>query len=65
MIKLIRILLDINILPKFGAYWSIFADDNVNKVKYNSFLNKEQIILTILSHLIHNWTLSRSYGQDP
>ena len=27
MIKLIQILLDINILPKFGADSSIFADD--------------------------------------
>ena len=26
MIKLIHILLDINILPKFGADWSILAD---------------------------------------
>ena len=30
MIKLIQILLDINILPKFGADWSIFADDRVS-----------------------------------
>ena len=29
MIKLIQILLDINILPKFSADWSIFADDRV------------------------------------
>ena len=29
MTKLIQILLDINILPKFGADWSIFADDRV------------------------------------
>ena len=29
MIKLIQILLDINILPKFGDNWSIFADDTV------------------------------------
>ena len=27
MIELIQILLDINILPKFGADWSIYADD--------------------------------------
>ena len=27
MIKPIQILLDINILPKFGAEWSLFADD--------------------------------------
>ena len=39
MIKLIQILLDINILTKFGADWSIFADDRlcVNKVKYTVF----------------------------
>ena len=39
MIELIQNLLDINILTKFGADWSIFADDRlcVNKVKYNSF----------------------------
>ena len=29
MITHIQILLDINILPKFGADWSIFADDRV------------------------------------
>ena len=29
MIKLTEILLDINILPKFGGDWSIFADDRV------------------------------------
>ena len=29
MIELIQILLDINILPKFGADWSISADDRV------------------------------------
>ena len=29
MTELIQILLDINILPKFGADWSIFADDRV------------------------------------
>ena len=29
MIELIQILLDINILPKFGADWSIYADDRV------------------------------------
>ena len=29
MIKLIQILLDINILLKFGADWSIYADDRV------------------------------------
>ena len=29
MIKHIQILLDINILPKFGADWSIYADDKV------------------------------------
>ena len=29
MIEFIQILLDINILPKFGADWSIFADDRV------------------------------------
>ena len=29
MIELIQILLDINILPKFGDDWSIFADDGV------------------------------------
>ena len=36
MIEFIQILLDINILTKFGADWSIFADDRlcVNKVKY-------------------------------
>ena len=27
--QLIQILLDINILPKFGADWSIYADDRV------------------------------------
>ena len=37
MIEFIQILLDINILTKFGADWSIFADDRlcVKKVKYN------------------------------
>ena len=30
-IKLIQILLDINILPKFSADWSIFANDRVLK----------------------------------
>ena len=49
MTELIQILLEINILPKFGADWSIFAYDSVNKVKYNSSENKGQIILTILS----------------
>ena len=40
MIEFIQILLDINILPKFGADWSIFADDkSVNKVKYGKFTN--------------------------
>ena len=29
MIELAQILLDINILPKFGADWSIFADSTV------------------------------------
>ena len=29
MIELIQILLEINILPKFGADWSIFAYDRV------------------------------------
>ena len=29
MIKLIQILLDINILPKFGADWSIYVDDRM------------------------------------
>ena len=29
MIELIQILLDINILPKFGADWSIYADDRM------------------------------------
>ena len=28
-IELVQILLDINILPKFGADWSVFADDRV------------------------------------
>ena len=54
MIEFIQILLDIDILIKFGADWSIFADDRlcVNKVKYNSFFsNKGQITLTILSRL--------------
>ena len=55
MIEFIQILLDINILTKFGADWSIFADDRlcVNKVKYNSFFLKKkgQITLTILSQL--------------
>ena len=39
MIEFIQNLLDINILTKFGADWSIFADDRlcVNKVKYNRF----------------------------
>ena len=40
MIEFIQILLDINILTKFSADWSIFVDDRlcVNKVKYNIFL---------------------------
>ena len=29
MIELTQILLDINILPKFGADWSIYADDRM------------------------------------
>ena len=29
MIELIQILWDINILPKFGADWSIYADDRM------------------------------------
>ena len=29
MIELFRILLNINILPKFGADWSIYGDDRV------------------------------------
>ena len=29
MIELIQILLDINSLPKFGADWSIYADNRV------------------------------------
>ena len=41
MIELIQILLDINILPKFGADWSIFADDRVyTKSNITVFLNK-------------------------
>ena len=53
MIELIQNLLDINILTKFGADWSIFADDRlcVNKVKYKFFFNKGQITLTTLSPL--------------
>ena len=55
MIKFIWILLDINILTKFGADWSIFADDRlcVNKVKYIYifFFDKGQITLTILSEI--------------
>ena len=52
MIEFIQNLLDINILTKFGADWSIFADDRlcVNKVKYNRFFfNKGQITRTTLS----------------
>ena len=39
MIEFIQILFDINILTKFDAEWSIFADDRlcVNNVKYISF----------------------------
>ena len=52
MIEFIQILLDLNILTKFGADWYIFADDRlcVNKVKYNIFFffNKGKITLTIL-----------------
>ena len=49
MIELIQILLDINILPKFGADWSIFTDDRVQtKSNITVFLNKGQITLTIL-----------------
>ena len=56
MIEFIQILLDKNILTKFGADWSIFADDRhcVNKVKYNNFFfffDKGKITLTILSLL--------------
>ena len=54
MIEIIQILLDINILSKFGADWSIFADDRlcVNKVtNITIFLNKVQITMTILSLL--------------
>ena len=53
MIEFIQILLDINILTKFGADWSIFADERlcVNKVKYKIFFNKRKITLTILSRL--------------
>ena len=58
MIEFIQILLDINILTKFGADWSIFANDRlcVNKVKYNNlffffFFDKGKITLTILSGL--------------
>ena len=58
MMKFIQILLGINIFTKFGADWSIFADDrlDVNKVKYNRFfffffVNKGQITLTIQSRL--------------
>ena len=42
MIEFIQILLDMNILTKFGADWFIFADDRlcVNKVKYNNFFKK-------------------------
>ena len=29
MIELIQILLDKNILPRFGADWSIYADDRM------------------------------------
>ena len=29
MIELIQILLDINILPKFGSDWSMYADDRM------------------------------------
>ena len=54
MIEFIQNQLDINILSKFDAGWSIFADDrlSVNKVKYASFFfNKGQITLTTLSPL--------------
>ena len=42
MIEFIQILSDINILTKFGADWSLFADDTlcVNKVKYKFFFIK-------------------------
>ena len=57
MIEFIQILMEINILTKFGADWSLFADDRlcVNKVKYNSFFfNKGQITLdhSVLIRLI-------------
>ena len=52
MIKLIQILLDINILPKFRADWSIFADEECKQSQIQQFfLEKEQIILNILSQL--------------
>ena len=37
MIELIQILLDVNILPKFGADWSIYADDRMQTKSNISF----------------------------
>ena len=52
IIKLIQILLDINILPKFGADWSIYADDReLTKSNVTVILNNGLITLTIWSQL--------------
>ena len=54
MIEFNQNLLDINILTKFGAVWSIFADDRlcVNRVKYNSYiLIKGRLIIEFFQNL--------------
>ena len=38
MIELVQILLDINILPKFGADWSIYAVDSKQSQMLQFFL---------------------------
>ena len=57
MIELIQILLDINILTKFGADWSIFADDRlcVNKVIYNS---NHSVPIRLIIELFQDFTVT-------
>ena len=62
MIEFIQILLDINILTKFGADWSIFADDRL--VKYKFFLKKRadnsdhSVLIRIIIELFQDLTVT-------
>ena len=52
MIELIQILLNINILPKFGADWSIFVDARSTQSQMQQFFPvQEQITPVVLVQL--------------